>query len=267
MEGLTAELRKIPPVTRILCASSLLVTVPTLMNIVSAYKVLYNYDLVFKKMQLWRLYTSFFLGSSGINYIFDLVMLYRTVDQLESGAYSRRSSDLAYQLLFVGGSIIVATIPLNGMVFFRPLLVSLIYLSSALAPAGAQTSLMGLITLPIKYLPYTVIGMDLLMGGPAYAAQAVAGAVVGHAWWWSVWGSTPGVRGALSRYAVAPAWMRNLIGEGGAPPPPPGQAGAGVAGGVHIVPPRRTLVTPGPTTGGSSGSGYNWGSGRKLGNS
>ncbi|KAG6845062.1 hypothetical protein H0H87_001124 [Tephrocybe sp. NHM501043] len=164
----------------------------------------------------------------------------------------------------------VATAPLKGMVFFHPLLVALVYLSSSLAPLGSQTSLMGLITFPVKYLPYSIIGMDLLMGGPGYAAQAVAGAVVGHFWWWGVWGSQPGSRGGvLQAYASAPMWIRNLVGEGNAPPPPPGQAAANVGGGVHIVPPRRPLGTGSASTaGGSSGStGYNWGSGRTLGSS
>ncbi|KAG6888534.1 hypothetical protein C0995_007646 [Termitomyces sp. Mi166 len=157
------------------------------------------------------------------------------------------------------------------MIFFHPLLVCLTYLSSSLAPLGAQTSLMGLITFPVKYLPYAIIGMDLLMGGPGYAAQAVAGAVVGHFWWWGVWGSQPGSRGGvLHPYASAPMWLKNLVGEGNVPPPP-GQAvaNAGDAGGVHIVPPRRTLATgSGSKSGGNSGSsGYNWGAGRTLGDS
>ncbi len=41
---------------------------------------------------------------------------------------------------------------------------------------------MGLVTLPVKYLPYIMIGMDLLTGGPYAAAQGIAGAIVGHFW-------------------------------------------------------------------------------------
>ncbi|KAG6810651.1 hypothetical protein H0H92_010914 [Tricholoma furcatifolium] len=275
MNDFVAELRKIPPVTRFLCGSTLAVTGPMLMNMVSGYKLVYTYQLVFKKLQLWRLYTSFFVGSSGINFIFDLVMLYRNADQLESGPYSRRSADLAYQLLFACGSIIVATIPLQGMIFFHPLLVCLTYLSSSLAPLGAQSSLFGLFTFPVKYLPYVIIGMDLLMGGPAYAAQAVAGAVVGHLWWLAVWDGQVGSRGGvLQAWLTAPAWMRNLVGEGNRPPPPPGQAASNSGGGVHVSAPRQTLATGSgattsrATTSGSSGStGYQWGSGRTLGSS
>ncbi|RDB14656.1 Derlin-2 [Hypsizygus marmoreus] len=269
MDSFVAELRKIPPVTRFLCASSLGITIPVLMNMVSPYKTLYVRDLVFKKLEIWRLFTSFFLGSGGINYIFELVMLYRTTDQLESGPYAQRSADLAYQLLFASASIIALTTPLSAFIFTRPLLLCLTYLSSALAPLGAQTSLMGLITFPVAYLPYMMIGMDLLMAGPGAAAQAVAGAVVGHFWWWGIWGGGPGAQGVLAPYGRAPTWMRTLVGEGALPPPPPGAAvgGAGVAGGVHVIPPRRTVDVARSSGRGSGSSGYNWGNGQTLGSS
>ncbi|KAF8074118.1 Der1-like family-domain-containing protein [Lyophyllum atratum] len=281
MEAFVAELRKIPPVTRFMCISSLAVTVPMLMNITSGYESVYTYELVFKKFQLWRLYTSFFLGNRGIGYIFDIAMLYRSGEQLESGPYARRSADLAWQLLHACGAIILATRPLGSSVFFHSVLVCLVYLSSYLAPLGAQTSLFGLITFPVRYYPYVIIGLDVLMGGPGYAAQAVAGAVVGHFWWWSVWGGETGGRGgALVAYGQAPQWMRNLVGEGRVPPPRPGEATANSGGGVHAMAPRQTLATgsgAGRTgagaggaarRGGSSGStGYNWGSGQTLGSS
>lgn len=52
MDAFVAELRKIPPVTRFLCASSLAVTVPVLMNMVSAYKIIFVPDLVLRKFQV-----------------------------------------------------------------------------------------------------------------------------------------------------------------------------------------------------------------------
>ncbi|PFH45788.1 hypothetical protein AMATHDRAFT_71091 [Amanita thiersii Skay4041] len=252
MDQFFAELRKIPPVTRFLCASSLGVTIPVLMQLVSPYKVLFVRELVTKKFQIWRLYTSFFLGSGGIGYIFELVMLYRTADQLESGPYARRSGDFAWQLLLANASIILACIPLGAYIFTRPLLLALTYLSSALAPPGMQTSLMGLVTLPVKYLPYIMIALDFLMGGPAAAAQAVAGAVVGHFWWWAIWG-TDGRRGALESLGRAPSWMRLLVADGVDTP-------AARGGGVHVVPPRQPAALTGSTTG------HHWGSGQRLGN-
>jgi Derlin-2/3 len=123
---------------------------------------------------------------------------------------------------------------------------------------------MGLVTLPLKYLPYLMIGMDLLMGGPGAAAQSVAGAAVGHFWWWGIWGSTAGAQaGVLEPFGRAPRWMRNLVGEGQNSGTGAG-AGAGTAGGVHVIPPRQAAGASGGT---STSRGYNWGSGQRLGNS
>jgi len=245
-----AELKKIPPVTRFLCFSSLGITIPVLMNLVHPFKVVFLRELITQKLEIWRLYTSFFLGGSGLNYVFELVMLYRNADQLESGPYSRRSADFAWQLILAGVAIIATCLPLGAYAFSRPLLVALTYLSSALAPSGSQTSIMGLVTLPVKYLPYIMIVMDLLMAGPAAAALAIAGAIVGHFWWWTMWSAERGRRPLLEPYSHAPAWMRWIVGDGTGP--------AGVRGGVQVIPPRNPA--------GGSTFGYNWGSGgRRLG--
>ncbi|KAM6492704.1 Der1-like family domain containing protein [Amanita muscaria] len=249
MDQFVAEIRKIPPVTRFLCFSSLGVTIPVLMKLVHPYKIIFIHQLVTKRMEIWRIFTSFFLGSGGINYVFELVMLYRTADQLESGPFARKSADFAWQLILVGGAIILACLPLGAAIFTRPLLVALTYLSSALAPPGAQTSLLGLLTLPVKFMPYIMIAMDFLMGGPAAAAQGIAGAVVGHLWWWTMWAAEGGQRPMLEAYARAPAWLRSLVGDGNGP-----VGGAG----VHVIPPRQPAAAR-PRTG------HSWGSGTRLG--
>lgn len=131
---------------------------------------------------------------------------------------------------------------------------------------------MGLITIPVSYTPYMMIAMDLLMGGPRAAAQAAGGAVVGHLWWWGVWGAVYGARGGvLDAYGRAPEWLKKFMGQDSEPPTAGGgMAGGGVTGGVHIIPPRRQVPT---RNGGSSTatatttSGYRWGTGHRLGDS
>jgi Derlin-2/3 len=107
-----------------------------------------------------------------------------------------------------------------------------------------------------------MIGMDLLMGGPNAAAQAVAGAVAGHAWLWAVWGTSLGHTGPLAEYARAPRWLSDwLDGSNRRPPQQPGAGGPGAgmaAGGVHAMPPRRTQEA-------STRVGHSWGSGQRLG--
>jgi Derlin-2/3 len=103
------------------------------------------------------------------------------------------------------------------------------------------------------------------MAGPTLAAQSVAGAAVGHLWWWSVWGGRLGSQGIWSAYASAPEWLRNLIGERDpSQPPTAGGTAAGLArGGVHVTAPRR----PAAPGGSSTTTGYSWGSGQRLGDS
>jgi len=243
-----AELQKIPPVTRFLCGSSLAVTLPVMLQILSPYKVIFFRQLVTRKYEFWRIFTSFFLGSSGINYIFDIVMLYRNSDSLESSHYPGRSADYAWQLLLAAVSIIMLNLPLGSMVHTRPLLLTLTYVASRLAPAGSQSSLFGLISFPVQYQPYAILGLDLIMGGPAAAAQSLTGIITGHMWWWGVWDN-----GALRGLGTAPGWMRRVVG-GGTPP-----GGAYARSGVNVIPPRHLREQ------GRQEGGYRWGAGHRLG--
>jgi hypothetical protein len=76
--GFWDELRKIPPVTRFLCGSSLAVSIPVMLQLLSPYKVVFVRALVTQKFevcfhaqreqlrsdeaQLWRIWSSFFFG-------------------------------------------------------------------------------------------------------------------------------------------------------------------------------------------------------------
>lgn len=50
--GFFDELRKIPPVTRFLCASSVAVTVPVMLQLLSPYRVLFVRELVTQKWEV-----------------------------------------------------------------------------------------------------------------------------------------------------------------------------------------------------------------------
>ena len=155
--------------------------------------------------------------------------------------------------------------PLKCHLFTRPFLICMVYLNSILAPPGAMTSVMGLITVPVQYFPYILIALDFLIGGPKAAAESVAGAAVGHLWWWSVWGGRLGSQGIWGAYSSAPQWLRNLMGERNSDRPPvAGGTAAGLArGGIHVTAPRRPATSGGSAT----TTGYAWGSGQRLGDS
>ncbi|TCD62686.1 hypothetical protein EIP91_006545 [Steccherinum ochraceum] len=232
----------------------------------SPYPWIYEQTLVFKKFELWRLGTSFWLGPGGLQYLFDLITLYQTSERIESSYYTRRSADFAWQLTCAAGAIFALNIPLRTMIHSRALLICLVYLSSRLAPPLTQTSIFGLVTIPITYYPYVLIAFDLVMAGHKAAAISVTGAVVGHLWWWGVWDTR-----SLERYAAAPSWLRGLISHSQASGSTGGAGAAFAEGsGVRMVPPRRQAGQPAQAPGSGSAAaatGHVWGSGSRLGTS
>lgn len=137
-------------------------------------------------------------------------------------------------------------IPLGTFIHTRALMVAITYVSGQLSPPGTQTSLWGLLSFPVRYFAYALVAIDFVMGGKQAALSALTGIIVGHVWWWGVWESR-----ALQEWGTAPGWMKALIEA----PPPPGPA-PGAPGGSSSRPTR-----PGART-----TGYNWGSGHRLGN-
>jgi Der1-like family len=53
MDQIIAEVKKIPPVTRFVCGSSLAVTGVAIANILSPYSLLFTKELVFKRFEVW----------------------------------------------------------------------------------------------------------------------------------------------------------------------------------------------------------------------
>jgi hypothetical protein len=85
--------------------------------------------------------------------------------------------------------VLVQAIPMpeRGLRHAGPLIIALIYVSCASAPRNARTSIFGLFTVPTRYYPYAVVLLNLVQGGPRDATRALAGALVGHLWWYVAW--------------------------------------------------------------------------------
>ncbi|KAG6332271.1 hypothetical protein ID866_6820 [Astraeus odoratus] len=254
MSDIIAEIRKIPLVTRTLVCSSLAITLSTSTSLVHWYYVVFISQPIFQNFQLWRPYTSMLLGRGNLNYIFELAALYQYSNSLESTYYTGRSSDYAWQLSFASLSIILANRPLGSVIHFRALLHTLTYLSCSLAPPGARSTIMGLITVPVTYVPYAMLAIDILVDVGS-AGTAVSGMVIGHLWWWLIWGAGTGAggteQGLLASYARAPRWLRDFFGERDT------VRGSHHAG-YHVVPPRGQDSS-------ARSTGHRWGAGQRLG--
>ncbi|KAF9236054.1 Der1-like family-domain-containing protein [Melanogaster broomeanus] len=260
MADIVAEIKKIPPVTRFVVVSSLGVTLSAILGLVSPYNLVFISSDIIKRWQFWRAHTSMFLGGDELamklEYIFEVVMLYRNSNSLESVHYKRRSSDYAWQLFLACTGIIALNRPIGSFLHNRALMQTITYTMCALSPPGAQTSIMSLVTIPIKYFPYALLFMDLFSGR---AAESVSGMIVGHLWWWLVWGGGTGAgsveQGRYARFARAPGWLRNWFGEHG------GEERVTHRTAYQAFAPRQRAEE----TAGARTTGYSWGAGQRLG--
>jgi len=264
MDQIWAELSKIPPVTRTLILSTLGVTLPCLLRVLSPYKVLFVPELVLQG-EVWRVLTAFLYGGSGITFLFDLMTLYRNSTALEEGQYSGRSYDYAWHMLIAAGVLLGINLPLSTYLFSHSLLLTLVTLLSRLTP-DAPINLMGLLSLPLKYLPFAMLLMDAVMAGPLEAGRGLTGVIVGFGWALALErGQLPSAPEFVRRWVGSGMRLAGGAGQGGVVNPgragQPGTGFTGAAGGAGF----------GGTAGGrgqevrAMTGGHNWGSGRRLG--
>lgn len=90
-----AQLAKIPPFTRTTVGGILAVTLPVLLQLVSPYRIAFLPHRVANQFELWRLVTAFLYGGGGLNLVFSLIMMYRSLLDLEDGHFARRLADMS----------------------------------------------------------------------------------------------------------------------------------------------------------------------------
>ncbi|KAG9095631.1 hypothetical protein FS749_010045 [Ceratobasidium sp. UAMH 11750] len=290
MDELRAELLKIPPVTRFIIVSSVVISLPVMMHLISGGWFAYAPVYVFGKMQVWRVVTSWLLGPPGLSYIFDVIMLHRASTELEEAVFGGHSADYAWHLIVSGAAIMVLNIPLRTLVFWRPLILFVIYRAAKHNPDG-QVSLFGLVTIKNLYFPFVLLVFDLISGGPPILVQSLTGVLASHAWFLLF--PEPGLlRSAPSPSSSTSSGVRTFGGSstytlsGGGRPAVPTSGATGwrkwavapwwvrwMVGGMHEVPEGGSEarswgtagVAPRAGGGGGSGSGYKWGAGQRLG--
>jgi Derlin-2/3 len=80
--------RQMPVVTRSYLTLSFLTTAGCALELISPFSVYYNSHLIFRKYQLWRLFTNFFFfGSLGMDFVFHMFFLARYCRLLEEGTF------------------------------------------------------------------------------------------------------------------------------------------------------------------------------------
>jgi Derlin-2/3 len=126
-------------------------------------------------------------------------------------------------------------------------------------------SLFGIISLRNLYLPYVLVVLDFVMGGPQAAIQSLTGLITGHMWYFLEFSQGEGARGTV--LGRAPRWLKKWLGDEDEVRPPGGSNAAAHVSRAPVTTPYGTAIPPRrreqPA---GSESGHSWtGTGQRLG--
>nr|CAG32744.1 hypothetical protein RCJMB04_34k12 [Gallus gallus] len=79
-QGLAQEYLGMPAVTRAYTTACVLTTAAVQLEFITPFQLYFNPDLIFRKLQIWRLITNFlFFGPLGFSFFFNMIFLYPLV--------------------------------------------------------------------------------------------------------------------------------------------------------------------------------------------
>ncbi|KAF2929484.1 hypothetical protein DAI22_05g060900 [Oryza sativa Japonica Group] len=173
----------LPPISKAYGTLCFFATVLCQLQILNPPFLALYYPFVFKKFQIWRLFTSFFfLGKFSINFGIRLLMIARYGVQLEKGAFEKRTADFLWMMIFGAISLLaLSAIPFLDIYFLGvPMVSMLLYVWSREYP-NSQISMYGLVQLRSFYLPWAMLGLDVIFGSEIL--PGLLGILVGHTYY------------------------------------------------------------------------------------
>ncbi|KAF1760376.1 hypothetical protein GCK72_008625 [Caenorhabditis remanei] len=167
MNGVVAALEEMPPVTRFYTGACVLLTTAVHLEFVTPFHLYFNWELIVRKYQFWRLITSFcFFGSFGFSFLFNMIFTYRYCMMLEEGSFRGRRADFVYMFLFGGVLMILSGIFVQVLFLGQAFTIMLVYIWSRRNP-NIQMNFFGVLTFTAPYLPWVLLLFSLLLGNNA----------------------------------------------------------------------------------------------------
>ena len=169
-----------PVVTRTITAGMLIETLLHSFHVIDYSLLLFSRHHIFKRFELWRLFTSLIFNSLGFPFLINMFTFYQHSSQLEQAEFFGRSADYAW--------ILVTCLPflwLGALVMKMPVLTSsflmvVIYYWSKKFVDQNVSFMFGLRFRGV-YLPWAFLAFHVLLGGSTL--PDLLGIAVGHVAW------------------------------------------------------------------------------------
>eukprot|EP01126_Amoeba_proteus_P057819 TRINITY_DN7395_c0_g2_i2.p1 TRINITY_DN7395_c0_g2~~TRINITY_DN7395_c0_g2_i2.p1 ORF type:complete len:245 (-),score=30.50 TRINITY_DN7395_c0_g2_i2:50-739(-) len=178
----------LPIITKSYVTACVLTTLAFHLDLVSLLMLYLNFRLVYERLEVWRLITNFlFFGGFGIPWIFNMYFLLRHSTLLEETSFRGRTADYLFLFLFGVSSLLfvdwflwyTALLPTPPILFLGPSLsFMIVYVWSRRNP-NVRMSFLALFTFNAPYLPYVIIGIELMLGQP-WSIFDMLGIFIGH---------------------------------------------------------------------------------------
>ncbi|PSS33204.1 Derlin-1 like [Actinidia chinensis var. chinensis] len=158
----------LPPVAKTYGVLCLMTSGVYHLGLINIWSIALSYEDVLKRFQIWRLVTNFFfLGPFSLTFAFRLLLIARHGVQLERGPFDKRTADYLWMFIFGALSLLVMSIfPfLRARFMGASIVFMIVYVWSREFP-NERLNIHGLFQLKGFYLPWYMMGVDLILGNP-----------------------------------------------------------------------------------------------------
>ncbi|KAG9487433.1 hypothetical protein GDO78_007337 [Eleutherodactylus coqui] len=190
-------------------AACFLTTAAVHMDLVTPFQIYFNPTLIFKRLQIWRLLTSFlYFGELGFSFIFKLLFTYRYCKMLEDTSFRGRTADFVFMFLFGGVVITVFALFVNLLFLSQAFSLMMVYIWCRRNPS-IRLNILGIVSMSAAYLPWLILVLSLLAGDSALVDAL--GIAVGHIYFFleDVFPNQPGGKKLL----VTPGILKRIFDE------------------------------------------------------
>ncbi|XP_056387463.1 derlin-3 isoform X1 [Hyla sarda] len=176
--GVTWSYQHIPSVTRAYTTACCITTAAVHMELVSPFQIYFNPDLIFRRLQIWRLVTNFlYFGHLGFSFLFNIFLAYRYCKMLEETSFRGRTADFVFMFLFGGLVITIFGLFVNLSFLGQAFTLMFVYVWCRRNPF-VRVNILGILMVQAPYLPWVLMAFSFLLGDSILVD--VLGMAAGH---------------------------------------------------------------------------------------
>ena len=173
--------QSMPPVTRVIVIGMALTGISCSMKMTSPYDLALFWPWILKRWQWWRIMSAFLFPGLGLQMLYNGVFFHEMSRTIESSVFLGDTAEYAWSLMGISSLILAFNYPLGSPFLFQPLSSALTALFAINLP-HVNLSLLGIFTMPGKYVALGSLGISLIAGGLPECMQCFTGIAAGYLW-------------------------------------------------------------------------------------